>query len=136
MTPAQIKFRGFRTDGKGWVEGDLVKWKSRNLYAVLPQEGDQWNNPFDFTIHPESLGMFTGETDKNGREIFGAIGERGGDVVKYIGGKKERGKPRGFVTSFVIYKRGMFTVDNNQSIVHDFAILPLCEIIGNQWEDK
>lgn len=128
---AKIKFRGFRTDGKGWVIGLPRYCESDNSWGI-----EWWENGTRFLeeIHPSSLGMFTGLTDKNGKEIYGAIGEKGGDVVQYKGGKKERGKQRGVVTSFVVFRNGMFTVDKNESILHDFAVLVICEIIGNQWE--
>ena len=66
----QIKFRGLRKDGKGWVYGDLLQWKSRGLCAIVPQEGNEWSNPFDFEVRPETVGQFKGLTDKNGKEIF------------------------------------------------------------------
>lgn len=66
----EILFRGLRTDGKGWVYGDLVQWKTRGKCAILPQEGDEWTNPFDFEVNPETVGQFTGLHDKNGVRIF------------------------------------------------------------------
>jgi hypothetical protein len=77
MKPQQIKFRGFRTDGKGWVEGYYNSFAHQlKRYNIIYTEFDGQHE-----IHPESLGMFTGLTDKNGKEIFGAIGEKGGDVI-------------------------------------------------------
>jgi hypothetical protein len=101
MKPAQIKFRGFRTDGKGWVEGSLAfMFDNPKHPCIMPScyfatrhfgEEDSNGNPIledtmalggFVSVVPESLGQFTGQTDKNGREIFGAIGERGGDITE------------------------------------------------------
>ena len=73
----EILFRGLRTDGKGWVYGDLVQWKTRGKCAILPQEGDEWTNPFDFEVNPATVGQFTGVTDCDDRKVFE------GDIIDY-----------------------------------------------------
>jgi len=60
-----IKFRGLRVDGKGWVVGSLL----------CPHAGNESTyiigcNGSDFEVKPESIGQFTGLTDKNGVEVF------------------------------------------------------------------
>ncbi len=80
----QIKFRGFRKDGTMLI-GDL-----NHIYGYLhifPRgENAGLDSPDNYEIVPESLSMFTGLTDKNGKQIFGSIPidgvmSMGGDVL-------------------------------------------------------
>jgi hypothetical protein len=141
----QIKFRGFRTDGKGWVEGFYAKLEINAgeidhvifepTEPVFQSEGVYLGT----IIHPESLGMFTGQPDKNGREIVGAIGEKGGDVIA-IGDfvlfvKFEN-------CSFRLFSSAIKNSDGNPlrwgelSRIWDLGYQKSIEIIGNQFETK
>lgn len=128
----QIKFRGFRTDGKGWVEGSLVIDIDGNC-SIIDYANDKTKTYTWHDIIPESLGMFWGRTDKNGKEIFGSIPvngvmSKGGDVVK-----RSLSGATPTTTDDVYFHKGCFVIGT-----HDY-IKPLSsyctiEIIGNQYE--
>lgn len=132
MKPEQIKFRGFRTDGNGWVEGFYV-YRPDGKHLIYWQPFPESTNNTYHEIHPSSLGMFTGLTDKNGKEIYGAIGEKGGDWIQVASG----------YISYITFKDAMFlSVYSHPEDGEEIPLLDIIgfknniEIIGNQWEQK
>lgn len=67
------KFRGLTIEGSLWVYGLLAHAKMKN---VCPTGKVGWyisnksGEPFAHMVRPETIGMYTGESDSLGKEIY------------------------------------------------------------------
>ena len=68
----EILFRGKRVDNGEWVQGDLVQGveKQQGLLFLWCKDKHSPTGIFEFNIIPETVGQYTGLTDKNGTKIF------------------------------------------------------------------
>lgn len=122
----EILFRGKCTDGYGWKYGDLQKimCPDRILYLIVEPAN---MNSINCSIFPETIGQFTGITDRDGAKIFE------GDIIRV-----SCGKDRDITgTGTVEFRAGMFGIEwgwhKDFTGFRDFAN-PLFEVIGNIYD--
>lgn len=113
----EILFRGKRTDNGEWIEGFYAISGDRT-YIIL-DSGIAFAYVTMKEVLPETVGEFTGLTDKNGKKIFE------GDIVKDIDGRFYR---------ICLFEYEWFA-DLSTSIGISMKNLKPCEIIGNIFEN-
>lgn len=124
----EILFRGKRVDNDEWVQGYIVK-----MWGVLHIiDKDDENTAYE--IKPETIGQFTGLTDKNGKRIFE------GDIVNY-----KDCPASDYYRETIIVNRGViefsdgaFYVTERETVEMDDLIYNgtmNCEVIGNIYDN-
>ena len=64
----EILFRGKRIDDDEWFEGGVLREKD---YVAITTTCPDYHGWLEFVeVIPETIGQFTGLTDKNGKKIF------------------------------------------------------------------
>jgi uncharacterized phage protein (TIGR01671 family) len=126
----EILFRGIWVHGNNeWIEGDLVRDSEGNPHIVDSEYNEYWDGDPIFVceeecmVKPETVGQYTGLTDKNGKKVFE------GDIVDIT-------YPETIVrNALVTYVGASFYGDNGNDLwVFDDYIS--FEVIGNIHDNK
>lgn len=129
-------YRGKRKDNGEWIEGFYFQKPNPLSEDGLPiYHGISDLPPFGAEVDPETVGEYTGKTDKNRKKIFE------GDIGRYkqTDGAKRNGNPI-ICTGKVIYwaKTASYAVESKDEAgckYFDYFPIKDFEIIGNVWDN-
>ena len=136
----EILFRG-NANGK-WVEGQLVYETTTTPPTPIIVcgeaewvDGNEWKIPDWYSVDPETVGEYTGLTDKKGKRIFE------GDAIKVKWGD-------GYQYRYVCYENGLFKARTKADSHGRFFTAPICvfarydtqkiyycEVVGNVFDN-
>ncbi len=137
----EILFRGKRKDNGEWVcSGNLIQFFDNNIREVyISQYGERCNAVHDidtdnietitcengarfYKVIPETVGQYTGLTDKNGKKIFE------GDIIQFCTGMKLY-----YIVEFNLRGFIVRRYDICDEIINVYNCP--CEVIGNIHDD-
>lgn len=130
-----IKFRGYAHHQNKWVYGSLLldggeAWVTETEQGLFVDMNHQMKLE---PVEPETVGQFTGLTDKNGKEIYE------GDIVAVWYFEPDAGTEDGWTTfkAFVEYRENemCFVINVHGKKLVNVDVSKFVEVIGNIHEN-
>jgi uncharacterized phage protein (TIGR01671 family) len=140
----EILFRGKRCDNGEWVQGYYIRaehhWHNHGIHKDWIICGASANGGWfamhnKYAVKAETVGQFTGLTDKNGKKIFE------GDVVRVLGNQQVDDWKNVDYVALIAFLDGGFCAIDGTVEEHGFRRYALArmdfslEIIGNQFDN-
>ena len=123
----EILFRGKTADGDEWVSGFYAEYSTAPFIGTPNPQGTMlW-----FEVDPDTVGQYTGLTDKNGKRIFE------GDIVHILGNQSVEDWKNVDYTALIAFLDGGFCALDGTIEEHGFRRYALArldfdmEVIGN-----
>ena len=124
----EILFRGKRKDNSEWVEGYYADVAKNNMILTGRIDITETIGAEMFRIIPETVGQYTGLTDKNGKKIFE------GDIVNCV----YDGDLRTYIVVWDKEELDFKAISSEESYRHSVQYLCCCdevEIISNTFDN-
>ena len=140
----EILFRGKRCDNSEWVQGYYIRaehhWHNHGIHKDWITLGASANGGWfalhnKYAVKSETVGQFTGLTDKNGKKIFE------GDIVRVLGNQQVDDWKNVDYVALIAFLDGGFCAIDGTVEEHGFRRYALArmdfslEIIGNQFDN-
>lgn len=131
-----IKFRGKRIYNGMWMEGDLkTDLVPKGSMLPCPAISTTKGTIGTFFVKTDTVGQFTGLTDKNGREIYE------GDIIKFhfmtsSPSTSELFPTKKFFGEITTNKYNQWTILSDGLEIHIENAIKYGEIIGNIYDNK
>jgi uncharacterized phage protein (TIGR01671 family) len=140
----EILFRGKRCDNGEWVQGYYIRaehhWHNHGIHKDWITLGASANGGWfalhnKYAVKSETVGQFTGLTDKNGKKIFE------GDIVRVLGNQQVDDWKNVDYVALIAFLDGGFCAIDGTVEEHGFRRYALArmdfslEIIGNQFDN-
>ena len=121
----EIKFRGYNTENKKWLESMTIMKNNEKYYMVVEEMQSGGILKPTLPVEEASIGQYTGFNDKNGVEIYE------GDIIKV---EKDKELYQVIFNEHIGQWLAIGMSENTDDRLFQFTLFK-CEVIGNIYEE-